>query len=611
MKSKWLVHNTERLFAGFIFATIFIFFAFFYKYHLQFEEQQQFFLLTIDYFLSKISLPGGLAGYAGEFLIQFYYLTLAGPLIITLLILGIQQSTRHILSSVNTNGTFFPLSFIPSIAAVMLLCNEFYPLSAIVGFLIALLLSGLYIKIEDNRIRFISGVLIIPLAYWLTGGSFLTSLSVILVFEIFIIINCRKKPGEPEILKINPGGNLKIWHLAAYLALAAGVPLLVQTFVHYQPLMPTYISSFYYDIYNYVPRMIFVFFSIPALLMIILVFLPEKGKIHQTAIFFQMGVIIVLVFLVFRFLPDYRTERIMAYDYLVRNEQWMDAITFAEKKPPADDLSLAMLNLSLARADKMGDRLFNYEQNGINGLFLPDSKEFISFMIASEIYFHLGLVNASQEYAFESMSITPNMNETVRSVRRLAETNLINGQYEVSQKYLKLLKKTIFYRKWARDAEKYLYNEDLINNHPVWGEKRKLMIKKDFFFNAQNMESVLKMLLIENPRNKLAFEYLMAFYLIKKDLRNFIDNLYLMSNLSYLATPVSYQEAIMYVIVLTRKDPVSSLNFNISEDTKSRMKAYADIYTTIKNPQESLKKKFSATYWYYVHFKSMQILDTN
>lgn len=607
MKNKRFIQYIENLFTGFFFVGIFIFFAFFYNNHLHFEEQVQLFLLTDDYFLSEISIPGGFSGYLGGFLTQFYYSSLVGPFIITLLLLGIQQTTKHIFKVINENRSFFPLSFLPALYAAMIICNEFYPLSAVVGFLIAWLLFRFYIAIEKTRYRFITGILLIPVAYWLTGGSFLMLISVILVFEIFVAIRFQTKSLKSEISEISAPDKLKVWHLATYLILAAGIPLLVRHFLILQPLMLTFVSEFYYDIFTFVPRPILIFFSIPASLLILLCFLPVKEKIYQAAIYAQITGIIVSGFFGFRFWTDFRAEQIMKYDNLVRSERWADVIKFAEKIPPRNDLSLAMLNLALAKTGKMGDRMFNFEQNGVDGLFLPAAKEFVAFMMVSEIFFHLGLINASQEYAFESMEITPKMNSTVRSIKRLAETNLINGQYEVAKKYIKLLKKTIFYHKWAIETEKYLYNDDMIKKHPVWGEKRKMIPKQDFFFPVQNMEAPLKLLLRENPQNRIAFEYLMAFYLLNKDLRNFIDYLPMMNKLNYREAPVSYQEAIMYVIVLTKKNPISNFPFNITEDTKTRMKAYADIYTTYKNPQELLKERFSGTYWYYIHYKPVEM----
>ena len=98
-----LARFSGYIFTGLFFAAVFIFFAFFYNHHLHFEEETQLFLLTGDYFRSKITLPGGFSGYAGGFLTQFYYWSLAGPLIIATFLFGIQQLTLRILKNINSN----------------------------------------------------------------------------------------------------------------------------------------------------------------------------------------------------------------------------------------------------------------------------------------------------------------------------------------------------------------------------------------------------------------------------------------------------------------------------------------------------------------------------
>jgi hypothetical protein len=605
MESPKLLKYTKYIFTGFFFTCIFLFFALFYNNHLHFEEQSQLFLLTGDYFISKINLPGGFSGWVGGFLTQFYYLSVVGPLIITALLLGIQQVTLRILASVNNNYSFFPLSFLPSLNAALMLCDEFYPLSGIIGFLIALLSGWLYISITKNNKRFLIGIILIILTYLLTGGSYLMLLSVMIIYEILEALKTRKK----SVAKETGFKRLKIWQIALFLIVAAGIPLLVRQFLILQPLGLSFISEFYYNLRTVVPTAIPIFFALPGILMILMFFLPSTNKQYLIAVYVQIALIIAAGYFGSKLWANFSAEEIMKYDYLVRKERWNDVIKFAEKKPPRNNLSLAMLNLSLAKTEKMGDLMFNFEQNGIDGLFLPFKKEYVAPMIGSEILFQLGLINASQEYSFESTETTPNLGKMVRSVKRLAETNLINGNYEVAGKYLKLLKKTIFYRKWAKDTERYLYNENLINKHPVWGEKRQMMIKQDFFFKVQNMEPILNMLLRDDPQNKIAYQYLMAFYLINKDLRNFMNRIPMMNDLGYTRIPVSYQEAIMYVIGLTSKNPMENIPYKISEDTKLRMKAYAEIYTTNKNAQELLSRRFSGTYWYYFHYKQIEIVN--
>lgn len=607
MEASKLIKYTEYIFTGLFFTAVFIFFAFFYNHHLHFEEQTQLFLLDRDFFRSKIILPGGLSGWIGGFLTQFYYFSFAGSLIIVVLLFGIQQTTKRIFSAININPSFFPLSFLPALNAALILCDEFYPLSSVSGYLIALLSGWLYISIKKCSLRFIWGIVLLPVTYWLAGGSFLMLLAIILAWEVIILFRTIKRERKSNEKGDSGVERIKLWQPLVYIVLAIGIPLLVRQFLILQPVGLSYISEFYYDLRTTLPKAIPIFFALPVLLMILISFLPSKNKIYIITSYVQIALIIAGGYFGSKLWANFGAEDIMTYDYMVRNERWDEVIKFAEKNPPRNNLSLAMLNLSLAKTGKMGDKMFHFEQNGDAGLFLHFAKEYVAPMMGSEIFFQLGLINASQEYSFESMETTPNLDKSVREIKRLAETNLINGHYEVARKYINLLKKTIFYHKWAGDTEKYLYNEDMINKHPVWGEKRKMMIDQDFFFKVENMEPVLNMLLRQNPENKLAFEYLMGFYLINKDLRNFMSRLPMLETLGYTRIPVAYQEAIMYVIGLSTTNPMVNIPYKISDDTKIRMNAYAEIYTSRKDAQEVLRQRFSGTYWYYLHYKKISI----
>jgi len=607
MEDKKLLKYTEYLFTGLFFAGLFIFFVFFYNNHLHFEEETQLFLFTGDYFKSRMGLPGGFSGWFGQFLTQFYFVSFAGPLIITILLFAMQKVTFKILSAINDNRSFFLISFLLPLNAALIICDEFYPLSAVVGVLISLTAGWIYTTIAKNTRRFIAGLLLIPLTYCLAGGSYLSLLAVIIVFEILSAARARK-----NIAQGTTNGTLAfrmsgIWQILIYVILSAGIPLLARQFLVQEPVGLAYLSEFYYDLRTEVPKAIPIMFALPAILMIIVYFLPSREKIYKAAIFIQVALFIPAVIFGLRLWANFGAEEIMKYDYLVRQNRWTDVIKYAEMKPPRNNLSLAMLNLSLAKTGTMGDKMFNFRQNGAGGLFPSFAKEYVAPMMGSEIYYQLGLVNASQEYSFESMETTPDLGKSVRSVKRLAETNLINGNYEVARKYLKLLEKTVFYRNWAHKTEKYLYNEDLINNDPEYGGKRKMIIKKDFFFKAEIMEGALNVLLQENPKNNMAFQYLMGFYLINKDLRNFMDRVPMMNDLGYTSIPVGYQEAIMYVVGLTTDNPMVGLPYKISSDTKLRMQAYASIYTTRDNARELLSKEFSGTYWYYLHYAKVDI----
>src|SRR5574344_130114 len=71
--------------------TVFLFFAFVYRYHLFYQEQYQLFIYTHDYFTQTTQHIGGLASYLGSFLTQFYYYPKLGAFIIAILLVIIQE----------------------------------------------------------------------------------------------------------------------------------------------------------------------------------------------------------------------------------------------------------------------------------------------------------------------------------------------------------------------------------------------------------------------------------------------------------------------------------------------------------------------------------------
>jgi hypothetical protein len=604
IKSSKTIKFAEYIFSGVFFSGIFIFFTIFYNDHFHFEEQFQLFLTTWDYFTGKLVFPGGFAGYVGQFLTQFYYISVVGPLIVVLLLLILQQVFKKILIRVNPSGTLFPLSFIPSLLAGMILCNEFYPLSAVTGFLTAMIAAMIYTGIPDGKRRFIAGLILLPLTYWLAGGSFLSLLLIMSVYEFLISRDSHKsqlKNKGPES-QVSGRSHIKLWYLTAYFVIAVAAPLLVRRYLIMQPLMISFLSEFYYSIRTTIPTAALVLFLLPPVLMIIAGFVSIGEKHRTIALSVQTALFLVLCFFGFRTFANFSAEEIMKYDYLVRNQRWSDVVNYAGKHPPKNYLSLSMLNLSLAKTGQLGNTMFNYKQHGVNGLFLPFSKEYVAPMMGNEIFYSLGLINAAQEYTFESMETIPSLGKSARAIKRLAETNLINGQYKVSEKYLKLLGHTIFYRKWAKNSMTFLNNDEKIRNHKEWGEKRRFMIENDYFFHVKNMEAELAEMVKEHPDNRIAFEYLLAFYMINKDLRNFIKYIPVMENMNYREIPVSYQEAVMYIIGLNNKDPMTNSPAYISQATKARMKAYGDIYTNYRDAREKLRKNYAGTYWYYLHF---------
>ena len=159
------------------------------------------------------------------------------------------------------------------------------------------------------------------------------------------------------------------------------------------------------------------------------------------------------------------------------------------------------------------------------------------------MYFYLGLVNTAQRFAFEAMEGIPDYSKSGRMMKRLAETNLINGEYDVARKYLQMLNKTIFYRPWAQQALAMLGDERQINAHPVYGTLRQYRIEDDFLFSEDELDKICGQLFMHNHHNQMATQYLVMAPLLDGDAQRFINYVtYVQSNVNY--NPRYVREAI-------------------------------------------------------------------
>ena len=573
----------------------FLFFITFNKYHLTFREQFQLFQDTPEYFISFLKLPGGISGYIGEFLTQFFLFPVAGALIISFFIIHLHLFTILILQKVNQSQSIIPLTFIPALVYATMFTDSFYPLAGIIGFTLTLASIVLYLNIKSIISRLVSGLFIVPFLYFISGGSALVFVTSAIIFELIFIKNEKAK--HPRSLLIIP-----VYALVLIIFIFTIPSILRHSYLHV-PYTEALISDYYYDLKAKIPASLWILFALIPMLIIVfsIIRIKEKNKLSATIIFSVITVLIILWQSKISYNPN--AEEVMQYDHHARRFEWEKIIKHAEKHPPRNNLSLSMLNLSLAKTNRLSSDLFKYRQNGTEGLFLNMKNENVETMMGNEILFHLGFMNAAQQYAFVSTETTASMQKSARSIQRLVETNLINENYNVASKYLYLLENTFFYKKWAKSARNLIDNPELIAQHPVWSEMKKLSIKNDFFFNIKEIENALKIMLDEHPANRMAFEYMMTYYLLNKDLNSFMNNLYRIDKINYAQMPVIYQEAALFAISLINKQPDAVENFPVSQEVKTKMRAYADIYTSSVSAEEKLKDKYSSTFWYYFHFK--------
>ncbi|MDR2968014.1 MAG: DUF6057 family protein [Tannerellaceae bacterium] len=569
--------------------SVWLFFAVFYRHHWHYQEQMQLFLFTPEYFMEQIVKPGGLSVYLGGFFTQFFYDSFSGAFGLSLLLVFMQRLVADTANHISRKPDWRLLSCIPPLLYACFLCNEDVLISGTVALVSATATVALYNRIGNPKVRRVFFFLMIPVLYFLIGmGAF-----------VFVLL----PPLTEWVRKTRSAAAVWLCMLLPGLLIFACMTYLMKFFMVQYPVERYWLAGDYYRFVNAASLYFLSAFLTAVIIPLLFAVLPEKKR---SIAWWRYGLQLLLCVAVVVWgtmnMADWKKEELMAYDYYARTQKWNSILAMADKEAPSGPFTVSMLNLALAKTGYLPEYMFTYYQNGAEGLIPDFRRDNLQPLMAGEIYYHLGLVNTAQRYTFEAMEAIPDAGKSVRCIKRLVETNLINGRHEVAAKYLSLLKHTLFYRKWAKETKEYLHNEERINAHPEWGTLRAYRPADDFLFSETEKDQMLGLLFQHNPSNRTAYEYLLGFALLKKDLQAF-QTYYRLGEgaVAYDAPPRSYQEAL--ALIWSQANYEQALKpQGLSDQTVQRLETYRNTFTSHANPELLLKQSGGNTYWYYYHF---------
>ena len=479
----------------------FIFWRYGYPSMMAYQEQYQLFLFDCHYLVERLALPGGTATYVAEFLTQFYNTPVFGALVISLLLVTSRQLSWLLMRN-NAYKTedlsAYLLSFLPSLLIWRIMGDESLMLAYIVAFIIVQAAMIFAPKTRNALLIYILPA--IPITYWIAGPM----VGMLALYTgIRLIKTCNRK--------------IEGFSLAAFSLVYTTLIVAASSYFLPYPTVRFFLGLFYYRSIE-VPTHIMCLS--PMLLLILTgVTIPLANKLYKTV---AVAVVTVVASSLGSAI-DSQKYALMDYDCLVRQQRWADIVAKAEQKTPDLPMSVCATNLALAMTGKLGDRCFDFYQHGTEGLLPEFERNFNTILVTGDAYFMLGLVNTGQRYAFEAMESIPNYNKSGRVFKRLAETNLINGQYKAAEKYLKALQKTIFYKKWADRRMEMIRNPKLIDSHPMYSYLRKVRLTDDFLFSDKETDKLCGQLVMHNKENLVAIQYLLMFPLLNKDLNTFMQ----------------------------------------------------------------------------------------
>ena len=572
-----------------VFIASFIYFGFFVDYILFYQEKSSLFIFSYDFLIENLHKPGGLLIYLGKFFSTFFYYPLTGALIVTVILTLIVTTVTNIIRILTGKNSII-VPFIIGAALFYLQTDYRFLIYNNLGLLLQLALFYVTIRYLTSLKGWIP-VIIIPLWYFATGG-FALVFSILLTFYFVFY---KGKSGWTKIIALWCLNLLIFYFSKEFLFFQTVKTLLTFPFTELNTGSQTKLFLSVAGILSLLPAIARIRFS-----------LPRKMRVSELAggliTTIMLGIILISIG-VQRF--DKKTSRYFHVEKLFYQNKFYEVIAYNTANSPTNSLTIFLNNIALCERDKLNDLLFSFPQS-------PDGKTlFLKWEMLGEVlkrggyfYYTIGMVNEAHRWAFENMVMKGHSPE---GLKMLIRTELINGNYLVASKYITLLKKTAFYKKEANAFEKLLFNDAAISADRELGEMRHNRLETDFFSITDDPYINIERILATDSLNRKAFEYKLAFMLLKKDYQGIANEIPKFTSLGFTKLPVHIEEAAVALSVFNMGKLPESGNIQINNNTELRWEQFLTVFqqygTDPKAAEPALRKQFGNTFWYYAFYR--------
>ena len=582
-----------------LFIAIFAYCQYFLSYNYPFVEQFSFFRFSKEYALSTMNEPGGLANYVASFLTQFYYYPVIGPLISATLAVLITAFLDLTLKKISSRYYFSLLSSLPALSCIWLETDFNYYLSGTVSLALAVMAFWVYAKsahLISYYIRLVALTILSWPLYYMLGPNALLLVGLCVIFDLtksdkrsllgffalLVAVLCpftlfSMELGKELSIQLLPKGYYVEVLSAPHLSYYPWIAMLLNV------ILAKTVAAFSLSVGKET-----------------LWFNRVTNSIWAVGIQF-MGILGIMHWGVIQYNSATNYE-VKILDYYSRRGQWSQLLQDEHLRASKNFMHTCYQNLALSSLNLLGDKMFACPQTGFPGLFIKWNKTVNSSTLLSDVYWQLGDVALAQEMAFEGM-VASREGANPRLLMRLVQTNLIEENYPVAEKYINLLADTYSYSSQAEKYRKLLYHDEAVLADPELGPRKKGMKGVGLTNTDQIMDDLL-IIMRNNPDFVPPFHYFAAACLMVKDIplfKRFIEEFHAAPALAKM--PVHLQEA----IILTMETDSDRWNeFGVSAKVQERYQEFRNTFLSYRH-SPMLKRKmaigFRDTYWYYYMFK--------
>lgn len=486
---------------------------------------------------------------------------------------------------------------IPAALLYVLFSQYHFELRIIVALILNLAALVIFIQWAPKQLifRIVWGAAIAIVLFWVTGGAFMT---------FTVLYGLNELIAKKQILS----GLILI-------SISFLLPLIASTFIFLVTLKQAYLHN---QVVEDLMELLNVKCSVLGFYLLIFTFsLFIKTAVVQKqlkkiirlpyTLKLSVGVLLLLfgTILLEQKLCNPTIRLVHEINRFVKESRWSDVLKSVEQYPEiVNPLVSYHTNLSLQQSGILLDRMFAYPQIlGTVGL-LMDYQWCTSWPEeASNVFWKLGFLSESQHWAheaFEYKGHTPDL------LKRLGMIYMLKGNNEAASRYFVNLRNIPFKNAVAENLIRINTNPSEIRQDTDLSHVQACMLTEDVVYRGGPNSFQLELLLKRNPKNKMAFEYLMAYYLLDGNLKEIYSNVSKFNLFGYSQLPRYIQEALIFGAAVNQKLDFNQVKNMIDPFIFKRFMEYRQIilnYNGNKSiARQYLQGSFNDTYWYYFMF---------
>lgn len=564
--------------------------------------QQSAFVLTADFFWSKIGEPGGLSEYFQTFIDQFTMFRFWGTLfLVAEVFLTAFLSVRFVRKITGDSQFATVLVYILPVAVSIVAWTDVkYPFA--INMQVLLLVAALNLHQSLSKYgwhKFVTPLLAIAV-YHACGPVALYT------FAMCGMVVYALKPDKRELASV-----------VGAVVVAAVWPLII-----YKLVLPINAEGAFYDMRP--QKLMFTSFKLTPVLYMLYVCLPASvlvgyaynkigGDRKKLLVTIAAFVVIFGSAAVSRSKHDNYTERIgFRMEVAAYNKDWSWILNYMKNNSQMFEKSNYeryvnfYYDMALAQNNQLIERMFFYPHLlGEAGLFLDKPMAtYIGYPVAM-FYYNMGFAASALHFAFEAQSTYTDSHYVMQMV---IDCLIIIGDYQTAELFLDKYEHNMFSGKFVADRRNFIAgNPGTDLSAKFVDEVRKHHPRNDFYM--QNRMSNMAQVFLANRDNVVASQYILCTSLLQCDLNLFV-NLLLSGyyNFSSNNLPKVCQEALLIYKATTKNANPEVEKFKIQQYIESKFGDFVRIVNTKpNNMKELVEKGFPNTYWKYYAIDSPKV----